>query len=82
MYFPEIGATNLSFALFLLSLDDSESLGDFSLFKSPLATFLFLFGVAESLQIERFNLVLSNGTTKVYMFQYLDLKYYCQKVFI
>ena len=53
VFFPKIGATNFSFDFPPLSLDDSESLGDYS---SYLAIFLFLFAVTESLHIERFNL--------------------------
>ena len=62
MFSPEMGATNFSFASFFLSLDDSELLGSYS---SSLAILFSLFGVNESLRIERFTLVVSNDNTNV-----------------
>ena len=42
-------------------------------------SFFSLFGVTDSLRIEILNLVVSNGATNVYMFQYIDLQYPFQK---
>ena len=73
-----MGATNFSFASFFLSLDYSEYLCYSS---SSLDIPPSLFDDTEFFLIERFNLVLSNGTAKFYMFRYFNLQYPFLKVF-
>ena len=74
MSFPGIGASNFSFASFLLSLDDYESLVVSSLSKSPLAIFYSYFLLLNNYTLKGLTQNYSTALQRFYMFQYLDLQ--------